>query len=312
MSANRTRAYLVKRIIKEPLLLFLLLGASVFAVDDFMNGGEVIEDPHTIVVGRDKLHAYLQYRSNMFDSDRIDHYLAVITQDQLHAIVSEYVREEALYREARSLQLDRADYVTRLRLIQQLEFITRGFMGATSGDISDEAITSYYNEYIETYRVAPRVTFTHVFFNLDSRGKEEARRAAASTLERLNGEHIRFDQAPSLGDRFYYSVNYAKVEPDVIRSHFGEAMWQQINTLSPSNSRWYGPIDSMYGYHIVMLTHKEESYLPPLTEIHARVETDVRRELEERQYNQAILDIVSAYKVKLDLDPMDKGGRSTD
>jgi hypothetical protein len=309
---NRTRAYLVKRIIKEPLLQFLLLGAGVFAVDGFLNGGEVIADPHTIVVERDKLHAYLQYRSKVFDTDQIDRYLAELTQDQLNAIVSEYVQEEALYREARYLQLDQADYVTRLRLIQQLEFITRGFMDATSGDISDEAITSYYNEHNETYRVAPRVTFTHVFFSLDKRGKEEARRAAVSTLERLNGEHIRFDQAPSLGDRFYYSVNYAKVEPDVIMSHFGEAMWQQINTLSPSDSRWYGPFDSLYGDHVVMLTHKEESYLPPLNEIHARVEADARRDLQERQYNQAIRDIVSAYKVKLDLDPLDKGGRDTD
>lgn len=65
------------------------------------------------------------------------------------------MRDEALYREAKALQLDRNDYLARWRLIQPLEFITRGFAEAEV-KLTERGIEGYYDGHKDEFYVFPR------------------------------------------------------------------------------------------------------------------------------------------------------------
>lgn len=289
----------MKAVLREPLLHFLVLGAGLFLTYSFLNREITESDTQTIVVDRDKLLTFVQYRSRAFDAERSNELLNTLSQEELQQLVQDYVREEALYREAKALQLDKNDYVSRLRLIQQLEFITRGFTDA-QGQPTQQEIQRYYEVHKSQYRVQPKVTFTHVFFSQERHGVARAEALARAELRKLNQDRVRFDQAPAHGERFLYLVNYVEREPEEVASHFGAAMQAQLFALKPSDPIWRGPFQSSYGFHLVLLTRNEAGYLPPLEEVRGQVEQEARQAALDAQFEKSIHSIVKAYKVKVE------------
>lgn len=285
------------RLLKEPLIHFLLLGLGLFVVYQRINL-EPADDPTTIVVDRNQLLTFMQYRSKAFDGKRFGEVLNRMPEEQLQQLIEAYVREEALYREAKALRLDKNDYVSRMRLVQQLEFITRGFVDTALPPPTEEEIEAYYQQHRADYYVQPWVTFTHVFFNQERHGLEKAKALAEAELKVLRDNNATFDKAPGHGDRFYYHVNYVKKEPEEIASHFGLSMQKQLFALAPSENTWYGPFQSVYGFHLVMLTSHNEGYTPALADIHDRVMDDVSRVQQEERFEASIDSIVKTYKVK--------------
>ena len=47
-------------------------------------------------------------------------------EDELDRLIADYVREEALHREAKALGMDQNDYIIKRRMIHSTEFITDG------------------------------------------------------------------------------------------------------------------------------------------------------------------------------------------
>lgn len=288
----------MKTLIRQPLLHFLLLGTGLFFVYDYLNQDLAETDPQTIVVDRDKLLSFVQYRSRTFDAARFNELLDSLPQVDLQRIVREYVREEALYREAKALQLDRSDYVARLRLIQQLEFITRGFADEQV-QITEQEIQRHYRAHKSDYWVKPRVTFTHVFFGRERHGAQKAQVLARVELRKLNQAQVRFEQASAHGDRFLYHVTYVGSRSEEVASHFGQEMQAQLFALEPNDKLWRGPFQSPYGAHLVLLTHHEAGYLPPLEAVRVSVEQEARQAALEARFEDSVQSIVQAYKVKV-------------
>ena len=61
----------LKRVLKEPLLHFLVVGFVLFAAVDFVSRDEQSGGVNRIVVDRDRLLTFMQYRSKVFDADRV-------------------------------------------------------------------------------------------------------------------------------------------------------------------------------------------------------------------------------------------------
>ncbi|HEY0942353.1 MAG TPA: peptidylprolyl isomerase [Steroidobacter sp.] len=288
----------IKALLREPLLHFLLLGTALFVAYGHFNQDAADADPQTIVVDRDNLLTFIQFRSRAFDAATFQQALDRLSEEELQQLIKDYTREEALYREAKALQLDKNDYVSRLRLIQQLEFITRGFTDAQV-EVTEQEIQRHYETHESEYRVQPKVTFTHVFFSSDRHGAKEAEALARAELKKLNGGRVRFDQAPGHGERFLYHVNYVAREAEEVASHFGEDMQTQLFALKPDDKQWRGPFQSPYGSHLVMLTQHEAGYLPSFDEVRARVEQEARQAAMDARFEESIQSIVDAYDVEV-------------
>lgn len=285
--------------LREPLLHFLLLGIGLFLLSSYIDQGASKSDPQVILVDRERLLTFLQYRTRAFRAADVNAILDALPEEALQRTIQDYVREEALYREAKALQLDRNDYVSRLRLIQQLEFTLRGFSEAAAVQVTDSEAKQYYDTHHADFYEPARVTFSHVFLSSERRGAREAESRAESVLQTLNRLRVRFDQAPGYGDRFLYHVNYVDRVPEEIASHFGQGMQEQLFALQPSDKLWRGPFRSPYGFHLVLLSRNARGYLPSLADVRAKVEQAAGQAKLEAQFEASIQSVVGAYKVKI-------------
>ncbi|MEM7436937.1 MAG: peptidylprolyl isomerase [Myxococcota bacterium] len=295
---SSTRHYPLSKLYKEPLLHFLVGGLALFAVYGIVGGGgsEVGED--VIVVDRDALLTFVQYRTKAFEPSVAAARLDALSEPELERLIADYVREEVLYREALALGLDRDDYIIRRRMVQKLEFITEGFAEATS-PIDDADLLRYFEANKADYYVDPHVTFTHVFFSTEARTREEARRLADEKLGELNANHVHFSDAPKHGDRFLYHVNYVERTPEFVASHFGPEMTGALFKQHPDETTWLGPFDSSYGVHLVMLTANRAGRDAVIEEVKERVVEDAKMALTRERLTDAIDDIVDAYDVRV-------------
>ena len=287
----------MKRFLRDPLVHFLVVGAALFVLFELVASDEAAYDSKVIVVDRDALLTFVQYRTRAFEPQAAAARLDNMPEDELERLIRDYVREEALHREAKALGVDKNDYVIKRRMIQSIEFITDGFVTAAV-DVTDEDVAAHYEANREDYYVSPYVTFTHVFVSGDGRNRDEARAIAEATLEQLNRDGVAFSDAPRHGDRFPFFVNYVERDPQFVASHFGPAMAQAVFELEPSDAAWHGPLESEFGLHLVMLTRKAEGRYPELAKVESAVREDAEREMITEQKDKAIQAIVDTYEVR--------------
>ncbi len=287
----------MKRILSDPLVHFLAIGTALFVLFEIVASDEVSDDEKVIRVDRDALLTFVQYRTRAFEPKAAAARLASMPEEEIERLIQDYVREEALHREAQALGVDKNDYVIKRRMIQSVEFITDGIVTAAV-EVTDEDVAAYYEKNRESYHRTPVVTFAHVFIDSAGRTRTDAYALASAKLEELNRERVSFGDAPGHGDRFPFFVNYVDRDPRFIASHFGPDMAQVVFELEPSDSTWYGPFGSGLGLHLVMLSRKADGGYPTLTEIEDTVRDDAVREKTAAQKERAIQAIVDRYDVR--------------
>ena len=287
----------MKKILKDPLVHFLALGLGLFVLFDLVASDEAAYDRKVINVDRDALLTFVQYRSRAFQPQVAAARLDNMSEDELERLIADYVREEALHREAKALGVDKNDYIIKRRMIQSIEFITDGFVTAAV-DVTDDDIAAHYEANREDYYISPFVTFTHVFFDGERHSRDEALALATAKLAELNLQKVPFSNAPGHGDRFPFFLNYVERDPQFVASHFGLPMAEKIFGLESSDSTWHGPFESQYGMHLVLLTRKAEGRYPELAEIEAVVRDDAERDAIAALKDKAIQAIVDTYEVR--------------
>ena len=287
----------MKKILTEPLLHFMLIGVGLFALYGFVAGEDAAYDERVIVVDRDNLLTFVQFRARAFEPGAAAAYLDKLQGEDLERLIDDYVREEALHRQAIALGVDENDYVIKRRMIQSVEFITNGFVTAAL-DLEDDDVESYFEANRDDYYVSPFVTYTHVFFGKDQRGADAALALAEAKLAELNADRVPFAEAPGHGDRFPYFLNYVERDPEFVASHFGRRMAEELFVLEPDEATWRGPFESPYGFHLVLLTKKVEGRYPDLAEISERVRDDAEQAELDRMQDEAIRGIVNTYEVR--------------
>ena len=287
----------MKNIFTEPLLHFLLLGVALFVLFEFVVGEDASYDENVIVVDRNTLLTFVQFRARAFEPGGAAAYLDELQEGELERLIDDYVREEALYRQAVALGVDDNDYVIKRRMIQSVEFITNGFVTAAV-DLGEEDIEAFFEANKDDYFIAPYMTFTHVYFEKDKRGADAALALAEVKLTELNAARVSFAEAPRHGDRFPYFLNYVERDPDFVASHFGPPVAEQLLMLEPDPALWRGPLESPYGYHLVLLTKKVEGRYPDLDEVRERVRSDAEQVEIGMMQDKAIQAIVDTYEVR--------------
>ena len=281
-----------RSVVTEPLVHFLALSIGLFVVYSSFDPNEAI-DPKTIVVGDIELLNYVQHRARRFDTNFFSAQLNSMPAEEKKRLVDDFVQEEVLFREALALGLDKNDYSYRRRLVQNMKFVYRSLIEPQ--DPPEQAtLESYYLTHRENYRKPAEITFTHVF--VKSIGAE-AHKKAQSLLYTLRQQEVRFHEALAYGDRFLYHRNYVRKDSDIVASHFGSAMQADLFAIEPEEGWWHGPFESNYGWHLVMVTDKSLSHVPPMQELAAQVLQDVLREREEAQWKAMLETVTARYQI---------------
>ncbi|MCF6433351.1 peptidylprolyl isomerase [Leisingera sp. MMG026] len=283
--------------LKEPLLHFLVLAIGLFALHAAVSKDEE-RDARTIVVDRVALLEFIQYRTKQFDSETAATKLDSLSSDALDRIVQSFVREEALAREARALELDRTDYVIKRRLVQKLDYMAQGFTDA-GADVTEAEARAYFRENAADFYVYPRITFTHVFFAANGRGMTGALRQAEETLAELRNRDARFEDAPGFGERFMFGTNHIDRTLEDVRSRFGDEMTAALFEDMLASGVWSGPLRSEHGAHLVLVTDRRPGRQPTFQEVAERVTREAQRSVNAERARQATQRIVDTYRVDL-------------
>jgi len=241
----------MRRLLREPLLHFLLLGAVLFAafgVTGKRTGGEA----ETIAV--------TQGRVAQLSATFARTWHRAPSPEELEGLIDNYIREEVYVRQALALGLDRDDAVIRNRLRLKMEFISDI---APPGEPTDDDLRAYLNAHRAAFRSEPRFSFSQVYLNPRRRG-ERLGRDAAQLLAQLNRAGGKAEVA-ALGDATLLEHRFSDLPAGEVAKQFGDRFAARLDELPPG--QWQGPVESGYGAHLVLVSDRREGRLPALEEV---------------------------------------------
>lgn len=242
----------MNRILREPLLHFVLLGAAMFAAYNLVSQRSGNE-PGSIVITAAQVAAIELGFTRTWHRPP--------THDELAGLIRDRVREEVYYREAMALGLDQDDTIIRRRLRQKLEFLTDDVVDQAPP--TDADLQAYLTAHRDSFRGQPEFTFRHVYLNPDKHGESLAGTAAAllTQLKRAGGKA----DASAFGDPFLLGHSFAAVPATEVAAQFGEPFAAKVAELSPG--QWQGPVESGYGVHLVWVSTRTDGRVPRLEDV---------------------------------------------
>lgn len=282
----------MKRILHEPLLHFLLLGAAIFAVHRLVSAGAGF-DRGRIVITQGEVAALAEGFARTWQRPP--------TSTELEGLIQDQVREDIYCREAIALGLDKDDSVVRRRLRQKMEFLAED---AAVAEPSDAELEAYLRSHADAFRVQ-RFSFRHVYLSRERRGANLARDAA-----RLLAELIQKGSAADVGDMgdpFLLDRQFESVAADEVARIFGDGFAAQLGRMPPG--QWGGPIESGYGAHLVLVTERTDGRVPALAEVRDAVRRgwlNARRAEANEQLYQKLL---KRYVVTIERPQAPEGGK---
>ena len=253
---------MIKRILKEPLLHFFLLGAGIFLLSAYFDDSdELAADEIVVTTGQ------LERLVESWKKTR----MRPPTQAELEGLVDDYLREEIYYREALAMGLDSDDMIIRRRMRQKMEFISQDL--SSLAEPTDEELQKYLQDNANAYMIEPVLSLRQVFLSRDRRGEtiQDDARKILDTLQREPATDI-----GQLGDPLLLPQVIDELSARDISDMFGRDFTAQLLTLAPGN--WLGPVESGYGLHLVLIETIVEARMPELAEVRSRVATDWRDE----------------------------------
>lgn len=249
------------KILREPLLHFLLIGAAFFLYYQVFSDPGQDRDGKTIVVGADEIEwmkASWQQRWNRPPLPA-----------ELDGMIEDYIRETVLYREALTLGLDKDDRFIRQRLGLKMEFLAADL--AALAPPTDDELKTYFESHRERYQESPRFTFTQVYFDPDKRGDATLDDAKAART-RLVEVGSKIEDPQSLGDSLMLGSDFIDKGQADIQKLFGSIFAQSLASLSPG--QWQGPLSSGYGVHLVYVSNVYEPAGPDFEALRDRLAQD--------------------------------------
>ena len=262
----------MRRLLREPLLQFLVLGAMLFAAYHLV-GRQDVEAPEKIVVSSSRI-------ANLADGFART-WRRPPSEQELQGLIEDYIRDEVFYRAGRAAGLDRDDVVIRRRVRQKMEFLAEEVSAPqpTEAQLADSLASNP-----ERFRKEDRLTFQQLFLN-------PSRRAGAidRDIEHISAVLARGETAidtTGLGDPFLLGDEFRDVSLRDTTNSFGDGFARKVFTAE--QGRWLGPIASSFGQHFVFITERTRGSVPPLDAIRpavARQWAEARRiETEQNLY----------------------------
>jgi hypothetical protein len=251
------------RLVREPLVHFLLIGAAVFALYAYTTGGEQASPPRDRIAVSDGRILQL---AEIFNRT----WQRPPTIQELRGLIETYVKEEIYYREALKLGLDRDDTLIRRRMQQKMEFLTEPTEDALKA--TDADLQAFLDIHRSEFQVEQRIAFQQVFINPE-RSDEPVDARAAKVLAEVRGVPLGAEIS-GFGDATLLPHAMPLSLASAIDREFGEGFSERL-ALLPRNA-WSGPLRSPFGLHLVRVSEFRDGYDPPLEAVRKTVEAKWR------------------------------------
>ena len=267
----------MKKILKEPLLHFLLIGLGLFFIYGLVNTeptqNEIIIDDGLINEIAAKWELQRNRQPNI---------------EELTGLVNEFVEQEVLYQEALSMNLDHNDEIVKRRLAQKMEFISDGL--AESLQPTDDMLKKYFEDKKDNYSKDPVYTMSHIYFSQDNRSDAYSDAENVLKLESMEGS----------GDPISLPKTYTNASAFIISRDYGTSFANSLDTLEIG--KWTGPINSGLGVHLVFIKEKKAGGLYTFEEVKDKVIVDYNFEASNDFKDELITSLLKNYTININLD----------
>ncbi|MGI9530739.1 peptidyl-prolyl cis-trans isomerase [Lutimonas sp.] len=275
----------MKKILKEPLVHFLLIGLSLFILYGLVN--KDTDDAETIIIDDYDM-------KNIIASWEMQ-WKRLPTDEELKSLILQNIRQEIFYQEALKINLDHNDEIIKRRLSQKMQFLASDI--ASLNEPTDEDLKAYYQENLENYKSPYTYSLYQIIFSPDYRNNPKT--DAENTLTQIAG--VSPEKVKSLGDNMPFPYQYSKVEESDLSRELGMNFSESLRSIDSLS--WTGPIKSGYGYHLVYIVEKEAPLPIAFEFIKKEVlrdyEYEKQRLLEEEIFNE----YRKNYQIQYELDP---------
>ena len=272
------------RILREPLLHFMVLGVVVFIAARQLGGDAT----------RYRIDAGPEQRARIATT-YLQQYGVAPTASQLQYLLDQYVRSEILFREGLALGLDRDDEIVRRRVVQKVEFLNEDTDAIAA---NDEELERFFASHQSRYLTPATVSFAQVYFSADPRGEVEAHRRADAALAvlRKNGG------APIPADRFEGGDALAPINDADAQRLFGDSQLSAALFSAPAGE-WAGPFRSAFGWHLIRVERHDAARVEPLASVRDRVRADYLTAERDRRNEAEFKRLASKYHIVTDGSP---------
>lgn len=281
---SAVRPDLLRRLAREPMIHFVLIGALLFAIDRWRNPpGASIADELDARTERATIVISSRAQARLSEHFR-EREGREPTTEETRALLDQHVDDEVKYREALALGLERGDPVIRRRLIQRLEFLAEDL--ARTPDPDDDTLRRYMREHGQRYQTPERVTGEHVFLRTDNETRiPQVRQALLAGV------------APAtLGDPFVQPRAFALASQTRLAATLGDEFAARAMALPVGI--WSQAIESSYGLHLVRISARAPAGLPDLAEIRPAVLDHFRERARQSATRRILADMRARYRVR--------------
>ena len=264
------------KIIKEPLLQFILIGAVLFFVYNLLN---TKQDKDVIVIDSNIINELsAKYKMQWTREPGLQ---------ELSGLIDTYVEQEVLYREALSMDLDQNDEIIKRRLAQKIEFLSDDLY--ESLEPSESMLRMYYETHKDYYVKPPVYSLRQVYFSIDKRS--EAWKDAEKALSEKQPENS--------GDMLLLPMQYTNTNTTKLALDFGHGFTAALDSLPIG--KWTGPVKSGLGVHLVFIINKKPSGFFSFEEVANKVKVDYSFETSTAFRKELIATMMKKYTINIDV-----------
>jgi len=257
-----------RKIVGEPMVLFLLLGLLLFIIYQFVTD-YYDQLNKRIVVTQGQIELLSESFSKTWNRQP--------TEQELNAQIENYIKDEVFYKEAVALGLDKSDVAVKRRLRQIMELMMDDMAAVYP---SEDQLKKYLSENPDKFRQDPVISFRHIYFSTENR--EDAVEILNKLKDTLPVDAGKFEGLALIPNEFSNESSRA------VERLFGKPFTDALFELEAG--AWEGPIESAYGYHLIYISQINEGYVPELSEIWDEVEREWaferKTEIKEQQYQR--------------------------
>lgn len=233
---------MLKKILTEPLLHFIVISILFFAGYALLNPEE--PDEQVIVVSEGRIAQI----NNSF----LTRWNRAPLPSELENAIRGFAIGEMYQREARALSLDVGDKVIAQRLRKKMTYLLEDL--ASENEPTEELLKAYYQENAANYVSSAQYGFKQVFVSSDRSEVE------LNKILQLQKKRIEQGLAPE-GDSSLLPSEVNVLGKEQLARKFGALFVSGLDGLELG--QWQGPVKSDFGLHFVFLqTEKPETAKP--------------------------------------------------
>jgi len=278
---------IIARILREPLIQFLLLGTALFAGYSYITpDASPGTGEYEILLTPDELLQMTVYFQSRWQRPP--------TAEEFNQLLENKIQEKILYREAIAMGLDQDDTIVSRRMAQKMKFLAEDVAAARVPDIDE--LRTWYDAHSELFAMPGRISFRQVYFSPDIRG-DQARTAAEAALVELAGQPIDSPLVAASGDRILLQDYFGDRSVETLAKEFGPSFAQAIRDVKPG--AWRGPIESGLGWHLVFVDNLEPGREPDFFEVETEVKNAWLAQQKDIAWREAYDEMRAKYTVLL-------------